>query len=153
MPPDVPNRDDPVFLRSVLGDLRDAYARLLALVEQSLQTDPETDPEAVQVFQPQIQQLMEETDTRMGILMEFIRPWEDRRKVFPPELVAEIDRFMELLEKGLTTVKGQLDARVEDLQQRQKQVRQALDELNQKRQGVPGYRQKDPQSKLVNRKI
>ena len=153
VPHSAPNPDDPQLLKSILQDLENSYAQLLALVGQSLQIAPDDDQERLQTFHPQIQQLMEETDVRFVLLQEKIHPWKERRNAYPPELAQEVDAFLGLLEKGLSHLKAQLDIRVDDLQKRRDDLKKTLDELNRKRQGVKGYKQKDSQSKLMDKKI
>ena len=103
-------------------------------------------------FQGQIDRLMGETETRLRLLLEAIAPWDERRKTYPPDLAAEVDRFLELLEKGLTGIQTRLGHRVEDIESRLAKMRENMDSLSQKREGVQGYRQPNTRLKGFDKK-
>jgi hypothetical protein len=135
-----PDRD-PEFVRALLAETQDAHAHLLFLIEQSLGIDPVEHPEQVEIFNRQIQSWMSEADTRLNALLERIRPWEETRGAFPPDLAAAIDKFLGLLRVGIDGLSKQLTHRGADLAARKEQTRKALESLNQQRQGLKNYKQ------------
>jgi cell division septum initiation protein DivIVA len=140
MTPTIPNRDDPRILRALLNDARDSYARLMVLTENTLQGDPVREAAQALAFQKQIQETMTESELRLASLMECIEPWSERRRVYPGDVAAEVDKFLDLLQKGLTGLLSQIEHRVELIQSRQTELRETLEKLNQQRQGIQGYR-------------
>ncbi|MFP4379726.1 MAG: hypothetical protein ACLFUS_04405 [Candidatus Sumerlaeia bacterium] len=129
------------YLRAVLNDTKEAYAHLLVLIEQNLQLDPVEDEEQVRVFQGQIQNWMNQADTRLAMLNEIIQPWDEKQKQYPQALVADVDAFLSLLKTGLESLKKQVDHKQEKLQKEQKNIREALDKLTKQRKGFQGYKQ------------
>ena len=148
----MPPSDDPKLLESILQDTQDTYAQLLVLIESSVQSDPETQASQAMAFQAQIDELMLQADARLALLRKHIEPWSERRKVYPPELSAKVEKFLALLEKGLTGIKSQVDHRVEDLKQRREAIKKTLEETGQQRKGLQGYKSKGTGSKLFNKK-
>jgi hypothetical protein len=152
MTPPPSNRDDPVLLEAFLNDAQKTYANLLALIEHSLQADPETEASQAMAFQAQIAELMAESRVRLDALNDAIRPWDERRGRFPPDLAARVDRFFELLETGLKGLQSQVSHRLAGIEERRAELRQAIEKLSEQRRGVQGYRQKDPRSKRLRHK-
>ncbi|MBN1868403.1 hypothetical protein JW916_14045 [Candidatus Sumerlaeota bacterium] len=136
----VPNRDDPQLLRALLNDARDSYGRLMVLTEHTLQGDPVKEAAQALAFQKQIEELMTQSELQLASLMECIEPWSERRRIFPPDLTAEVDKFLGLLQKGLTGLLSQIEHRVELIRERQTELRETLGKLDQQRQGIQGYR-------------
>lgn len=147
-----PHPTEPDLLRALVEDLRQGYTQLLALVDHSLIADPQSEASQALAFQDQIRGLMAETQARLGLLIETIRPWDERRRAYPAELADGVDTFLALLEKGLRGVQSRLDHRQRDIEQRMAAMRQSMVALNQKRQGVQGYRQQDTRPKGFNKR-
>jgi cell pole-organizing protein PopZ len=148
----MPASNDPQIIEAILQDTQDTYAQLLALIENSVQSDPETQASQAMAFQAQIDDLMQQADARLATLRQHIEPWSERRKAYTPDLAAKVEKFLSLLEKGLIGIKSQLDHRVEDLKQRREAIQKTLDETGQQRKGLQGYKSKGTGSKLFNKK-
>jgi predicted nucleic acid-binding Zn-ribbon protein len=144
--------NDPKLLESILQDTQDTYAQLLVLIEQSVQSDPETQASQAMAFEAQIDDLMQQADAQLTVLRKQIEPWSERRKAYPPELAAKVEKFLSLLEKGLTGIKSQVDHRVADLEERREEIQKSLAEISQQRKGLQGYKSKGTGSKLLNKK-
>jgi len=138
-----PPPPDAHLLEALLNDAQDAHARLLALLEHTLQADLDSDAQQALAFQPQIEALMAEAGARLDALQAHILPWPERRRLYPAELAARVDRYLELLLKGLRGLQAQLDRRMGDLEERRRELRQALEQLDRQRKGLKGYKQKD----------
>jgi hypothetical protein len=152
MPHHATDRDDPALLRQTVEDLKIAYGQLFAFVEHSLEADPEAAASQALAFGGQIRQLMEEIDIRLGVLLERIEPWDERRALFALDLVAEVDRFLALLGPGLAALQEQLRHRVADIEHRMADIKKSLTRLGQQRQGVHGYKAGGGPSKRIDKK-
>ena len=129
-------------LRALVGQLKNDYAQLFQIMEQTLLSDPETEISQSLAFQAPIEELMRKTDDEMELFQELTEPWDQKRKNFPADLVAEIDKFLQLLNTGLEGIKQQVDHRIDDLHERQDKIQDKIKRLEQQRQGVKGYKQK-----------
>lgn len=146
------DRNDPALLRQTVEDLKTAYTQLFGYVEHSLAADPETAASQALAFGGQIRQLMEEIDIRLGVLLERIEPWDERRALFAPDLVAEVDRFIAILSTGLAALQEQLRHRVADIEHRMADIKKNLARLGQQQQGVRGYKPSGKPTKRIDRK-
>ena len=147
-----PHLDDPALLRQAVADLKTVYAQLLALVEHSLSADPEEEASQAIAFEAQIGQLLREADLRLGLLHERIDPWAERRRLFDPDLAAEVDAFLSSLAAGLGALQTQLRHRTADLDRRMADIKENLARLGRQQHGVRGYRQGDAKAKRIDSK-
>jgi len=143
-PSDTPQPNDPKRLELLIQDLESRYTDLFLFIEQSVRADPDTEASQAMAFQRQIAELFEETQASMDLFLELVRPWPERRAAYPPELAARVDKFMQLLEKGFTTLNQQVQLRVVDIEDRLGKLQQDLKDLDKKRKGVQGYLQAGP---------
>jgi len=144
--------NDPTQLELLIQELEARYTDLFLFIEQSVRADPETEASQAMAFQRQIEELFEETRTRMDLFRELVHPWAQRRATYPPELAARTDNFMQLLEKGCKTLNQQVLLRTGDIEERLARLQQDLKELDKKRRGAQGYLQNTPRSSRVEHK-
>ena len=147
-----PDRDDPALLRQTIADLKTSSAQLLALVEHSLRADPEKEASQSLAFGGQIRELLQKIDTRLGLLLERIAPWPERRAAFPAELAAEVDAFLALLGAGLEAMQKQLRHRVGDIEHRMAEIKKNLTRLGRQGQAVRNYKQGGTTPRRINKK-
>ncbi len=144
--------NDPKQLELLIQELESHYTDLFLFIEQSVRADPETEASQAMAFQRQIAELFEETRVRMDLFLELVRPWPERRASYPPELAARADKFMQLLEKGFSTMNQQVQLRTGDIEERLVKIQQDLKDLDKKRRGAQGYLQNSGRPSRVEHK-
>lgn len=155
MTPQIPTpQPDPETVRALLHDTQQAYAKLFSLMEGNLREGPTlTTPEILDEVDKQVRQSMEEADARFARLREYILPWPEKRRNYPADLVAEVDKFLSLLEAGLEGLNRQIQHQQTTLDKHRQGTKEALAKLNQKRQGYKNYKQYADSSKLFKKDV
>jgi hypothetical protein len=144
--------NDPKQLEVLIQELEARYTELFQFIELSVRADPETEASQAMAFERQIAELFEETRARLDLFLELVRPWPERRATYPPELAARADKFMQLLEKGFSTMNQQVQLRTGDIEERMVRIQQDLRDLDKKRRGAQGYMQNSGRISRVEHK-
>ena len=134
-----------------MRDAQDAYANLLTLIERTLQGAVDEEVEKEDVFAEAVADWMSQADTRLAALRERLEPWSQRRRLYPPELAERVDRFLDLLGKGLLGLQAHVAYRTREIQRMLSEAREALQKLNSQRAGFQGYRQKGGKPKMLDK--
>ncbi|HNY27816.1 MAG TPA: hypothetical protein PLA90_08655 [Candidatus Sumerlaeota bacterium] len=144
--------NDPRQLEVLIQELEARYTELFQFIELSVRADPETEASQAMAFERQIAELFEETRARLDLFLELVRPWPERRDSYPPELAARADKFMQLLERGFSTMNQQVQLRTGDIEERMTRIQQDLKDLDKKRRAAQGYMQNSRRISRVEHK-
>jgi hypothetical protein len=145
----IPN---PQLLEALLRDAQEAYANLLTLIERNLQAAVGDDADQENVFAGAVADGMSQADARLAALREHLEPWSRRRGLYTPELAERVDRFLDLLEKGLLGLQAHVAYRTREVERMLAEAREALAKLSSQRAGFQGYRQKSGKAKMLDKK-
>lgn len=128
-------------LQAQLVELKDYYANILMLMEQTLSLDPRSQAATLAEINSRIQNLMMAATQKSAVFQRGVREYEDASQLLNADLRREINEFGEALPAVLRPLIERIGASISALAEEREKIKAELLRIQQSHQGLGGYKQ------------
>jgi len=89
-------------------------------------------------------------EAQLSRFQQQLGSWPPAKGAVSQDLASEVDRFLNLLEQGMTALRTQTDARIHEIQELQSRIAAEIGSLARHRKGVGRYRSGAKTPRLLN---
>lgn len=127
-------------IRAMLAELKDYYANVFVMMEQSLSFDPATQAEQTAETNAKIQALMMATSRKSAAFQLAVQELNVAKTNVSAELYREVNSFCERVPAALKILVEQLGSSVIDLDQKRDALRSELLRIQHSHKGFGAYK-------------